>query len=316
MTDAEPVKVLYIGGTGRTGSTLLTNLLGQAPAVFAAGELTFLWYALDGDGRCSCGQRLRTCPVWTAIFDAAFTGTDEISPATMMALRRRFDSTYLPLMVSPRVRRRLLGRLGPFPDRVERAYRAIRDTTGARLVVDSSKEPHYSYILRSLRGVDVYFVHLVRDARAIAHSWSRARRERGFDGRVLMERRSPATSAVHHDVSNLAAEILWARVPARYRRVRYEDFIADPAATIRAIGEFAGEPIDPTPFVDGSRATLGPMHSAWGNPNRFMQGTIALRADDEWRLAMPAPNRWVSTILTAPFLARYGYPLRSSSSPR
>lgn len=53
MTAAVPI--LYVGGTGRTGSTVLDRMLGNVPGVFAAGELTWLWFALRSGGRCACG---------------------------------------------------------------------------------------------------------------------------------------------------------------------------------------------------------------------------------------------------------------------
>ena len=42
MTEARAT-VLYIGGMGRSGSTLVDRVLGQAPGVCSVGELVFLW---------------------------------------------------------------------------------------------------------------------------------------------------------------------------------------------------------------------------------------------------------------------------------
>ncbi|HEY7174058.1 MAG TPA: hypothetical protein VH442_03990, partial [Micromonosporaceae bacterium] len=38
-----PVRVLYIGGWGRSGSTLAERLLGEMADVTGAGEVTHLW---------------------------------------------------------------------------------------------------------------------------------------------------------------------------------------------------------------------------------------------------------------------------------
>ena len=40
---SDPVKVLFILGTTRCGSTILENVLGSAPGFFAAGEIHMLW---------------------------------------------------------------------------------------------------------------------------------------------------------------------------------------------------------------------------------------------------------------------------------
>jgi hypothetical protein len=155
------VKVLFVGGTGRTGSTVLTRLMGSAPGWFSGGELAFIWrYGLTRGGLCSCGVPLGTCPVWSLVLARTGSGLDA---HRMMELRGRFWSVHLPLTWSRTLTRRRLDALEEYPVVVERLYRAIGDVTGARILVDSSKDAHYSMILRERTALDLYFLHLVRD---------------------------------------------------------------------------------------------------------------------------------------------------------
>ena len=41
MTDDAPARVLLIAGSGRSGSTMLANLLGSLPGVFSGGEIRY-----------------------------------------------------------------------------------------------------------------------------------------------------------------------------------------------------------------------------------------------------------------------------------
>ena len=109
-----------------------------------------------------------------------------------------------------------------------RVYRALAEH-GAGIIVDASKLVSYAYLLRRVEGIDVYLLHLVRDPRGTAFSWSRrrTRTDRG-EGSAEMGRESPVKSAVLWDVWNAAAQWCWRRTPQRYVRVRYEDFVADP----------------------------------------------------------------------------------------
>lgn len=309
-------KVLYIGGTGRTGSTLLTQFLGQVPGWFPGGELAFLWrYGLAAEGRCSCGRPLPTCPVWAEVIASLEATAGPVDPARMIALRRRCWSVHLPLMALPGVASRLMDRLEEFPAVVEAMYRSIAAVTGCRVIVDSSKEPHYSWILRDRTDLDISFLHLVRDPRAVAHSWRRRRAETGLSGAAQMENRGPARAAVYYDVSNIAAEAIWSRDEAwsdRYRVMRYEDFVADPAASLTRIAEFIGEEVASIP-LEGSSFDIAERHMAWGNPNRFTTGTVTIRPDDAWRAGLA---RWAGLTMTAgsaPVARRYGYPLRRSA---
>src|SRR5580704_12095604 len=64
--------VLYIAGTGRSGSTLLANILGEVDGVFAAGEVRYLWQrGLTERRLCGCGVPVRECPVWSRVLAEA-----------------------------------------------------------------------------------------------------------------------------------------------------------------------------------------------------------------------------------------------------
>ena len=66
------MKVLFLAGKGRSGGTLLANLLGQVPGFFNVGELNRLWdWGLVSNYLCGCGVPVRECPTWTAILDEA-----------------------------------------------------------------------------------------------------------------------------------------------------------------------------------------------------------------------------------------------------
>jgi hypothetical protein len=306
---ASAVRVLYIGGTGRTGSTLLEKLLGQVEGVFACGEMAYLWHGLRIGSRCSCGAPLRECVLWTEIFDRAFGGMTPELADEMHTCRQSFRSVHLPLMLIPGATRRLTALLGPYPERIGRLYRAISEVTGASLLVDSSKEPHYSSILRGRHELDVRFAHLVRDPRAVAFSWGRSRREPALEGDAMMERRGPAVSAAFYDVSNLAAEALWRRNGWCYVRIRYEDLVTDPTGSGRMLSALTEIDLEPglRRILDGEGAVVQATNSVWGNPNRFETGRIELRPDDAWKRSMARRARWTSTALTAPFIRRYGY---------
>src|SRR3712207_7778115 len=74
-----PVKVLYVVGLGRSGSTILSNSLGQIAGYFSAGELNFIWRHNVLENRlCGCGRPFRECPVWTRVMDEAFGGVDGV----------------------------------------------------------------------------------------------------------------------------------------------------------------------------------------------------------------------------------------------
>jgi hypothetical protein len=59
-------KLVYIGGYGRSGSTLLEYLLTTHPAVVACGEVERHLRSFGKKKVCTCGRRAKRCPVWGA----------------------------------------------------------------------------------------------------------------------------------------------------------------------------------------------------------------------------------------------------------
>jgi hypothetical protein len=68
------------------------------------------------------------------------------------------------------------------------------------------------------------------------------------------------------------------------------------------------------PFTSERTITLLPTHSVKGNPNRFREGPIEVRLDDEWHTTMRSTDHYAVTARTWPLLARYGYV--ASHAPR
>jgi hypothetical protein len=65
--------VLYISAWGRSGSTIIDNVLGAYPEVVSVGELHHLWgRGLLWKRGCGCGKPVRSCPFWADVLDAAY----------------------------------------------------------------------------------------------------------------------------------------------------------------------------------------------------------------------------------------------------
>jgi hypothetical protein len=301
------VKVLYIVGGWRSGSTLIDNLLGQVDGFFSVGEIYYMWDDnLIGNRLCGCGNPFRECEVWRGIMDEAYGGMELVDANEMVRLRKSGARTrHIPLLMMPQGESLFKSRLGSYLDNLERLYQGISSSTGSSVVVDSSKLVLYGYLLGMLPSIDLYVVHLVRDSRAVTYSWMRSKFQPDID--IFMPRYSPAYSALLWNATNLAVESLWRDSPERYMRLRYEDFIARPKGSVAHMLELVGESNPELPFVDDHRVDLGVNHTVSGNPGRFKTGVIELRPDEEWRAKIKRPHRKIVTALTFPLLLKYGY---------
>jgi hypothetical protein len=309
MSDAK-VKVLYLTGFGRSGSTILGNILGQIDGFFHIGEVYSLWYDIPiGEMPCGCGIPLRRCTVWKKILHNAFGGIEQIDAHEMLRLHASGTRPrHIPLMLMPWGKEALRFRLGKYLDTIENLYQAIQSITNSKVIVDSSKHPSYGYILGMMPGIDLYVLQLIRDSRAVAYSWLR-RKLRPETGKYITQY-SSLKSSLQWSLINLASELLWRDFSEQYSVLRYEDFIKSPLTTLTSILNLVHENAPDLPFMTNNMVKIGLNHTVFGNPNRTQTGNIVLQLDDEWVLNMRARDRILATLLTWPLLIRYKYPFR------
>ena len=311
-------QVLFIGGMGRSGTTVVERLLNELPQAFAVGESIFLWKRGLRDGeRCGCGRPLRSCPFWTAVGDVGFGGWDHVDAAELTALREAVDRTRrVPALLARRrtsalsaAQRRYLDHLVTV---LVAAEQVASEMAGQPVVLlDSSKHLSSAALLTLDPRLDVRVLHLVRDPRGVAHSRMRTKR-RPEAGNVVMSTVSPQNSASRWVTDNTGFEALAARgVPTL--RLRYEDVTADPRAALLDVARFIGVETDAQDlaFLQGHTARFStPMHSAAGNPVRFAGDELTIHADRSWQDHLAVGPRRLVTAIASPMLVRYRYPLR------
>jgi hypothetical protein len=303
--------VLFIGGVGRSGSTLVERVLDQVPGIHALGETHHMWErGLQDDQLCGCNNPFSECETWQAIGAEAFGGWDKVDLERVIYLRHAVDRTRrVPELLKG-------GNLSD--DIVEYAgilsafYRGAQKATGATLLVDSAKNLSTASLLRHVDGVALRIAHVVRDSRGVANSWTRKvkRPEAGPD--EYMPEYHPAYPAFRWFTDNLGFEVL-ARVGTSMVTHRYEDVLAEPERHLREM--LAETPLADADlsFFDGNTAKLThPVHSVSGNPMRFKTGDLELRLDDRWTSELDPKLTAMVTAMTSPLLLRHRYPLRPS----
>jgi len=302
-----PIKVAFVSSWSRSGSTLLDLLLGSLPDFWSAGEIRYLWdRGLKEDQLCGCGRTFGTCPVWSEVLGRAFGGRRRFDAEATLRARERASRTAPWRLLGPRTSHGTHA-FGRYPSVLGRLYPALREVTGARVLVDSSKYASHGLALAAIPEVELHVVHLVRDARAVAWSWQRVKPMPEVHWtKARMPRKSPSRSALFWALENLAIARL-ARRARTYSVLRYEDLVADPRAGLRRILSAMGEDPSAAEPLARRRVELKENHTVAGNPIRFTRGPLEIRADAEWQALMPARQRALVTGLTWPLLWRYGF---------
>ncbi len=321
MSVEHPVKTLFIVGKGRSGSTLLDNVLGATDGFASVGELVYLWdWGLARGYRCACGEPVPTCPFWRNVLADAGIEPTAAEGRRLHALQQRVIRWHLAprLLRQPPTPPRRWRALDEWTDIAGRLYRAIALEAGANVVVDSSKLALHPAALGLVPEVAPYAVQLVRDPRAVARSWARPKAWTDREDQDTMPRYGSLHTALSWTARNAVAEIARRRLTnERSMLLRYEDLSVRPRGSVARVLEMVAERDAVTPFVDDRTVEVAATHMVGGNPGRTGSGRITIGADHTETpdtpdtegdgRTRPRGSDLALSMLTAPLRRRYGY---------
>jgi hypothetical protein len=283
--DAPPVKLVYVVGAGRSGSTTLGVALDNVPGVFNGGEL-FAWFLFRGK---PSSERKGTVELWRSVSERVpdlehFHGnrfhrhlehhSSLLKPTRWLSAKDRAN----------------------YREANTALLRAIGEVRGGDVLVDTSHYPLRLSNLLALDGVEVHALYLVRDPRSVINALQKnVQRHRPMH---------PAKAIIYCWIVAVLSELVLLRVPrGRKLRVRYEDFVERPLQQVGRLVEQLGLP-------EG-------LASAEDLPTgRMFQGNRLREREKISISSQPSKQRvsgaWtvLSTILLAPLLLLYGYGLR------
>ena len=314
-----PIRVVYVMGAGRSGSTVLDTILNNHEDVIGVGELVHLF--IDGSAQkenCSCGETRDACEIWKSVRErwSELTGLSSITEHERLMTK----FTRVQRLAIPEWHRLRVG--NPDPDFAEclkqtrATYQAIAEATGKRVIIESSKNPLRAKLLCLTPGLDVRLVHLVRDARGVA--WSRMKPfAKSKEGGVPQDIKPKPIhiSAGYWLFMNFLSEQVRKSFPDQPSTcIHYEDFVSTPERTLKKIGEVAG--LDYSSVANRLLAgdPMAPGHLYAGNRVRTA-GPIKLRSDMAWTEKLTPNQKRLTWLLAGYKLRLYGYERLPTTSP-
>jgi hypothetical protein len=218
-------KVVFVMGSGHSGSTILGVALGNCDGVFYAGELDN-WLTRSGIPALAGRERTR---FWQQV-RAGVPGAQELFGYRSQEQLERASSLVRRL----RSRERRAFR-SAWREVTGSLYASIADASDSETVIDTAHFPLRALELQDLDSIELYLVLLLRDAEAIVGSFTRHVEE--------PSRRLRRVLGANLDiwVTHLLALAVYRRQPSERRLlVRHEEFLADPARELRRILDLTG----------------------------------------------------------------------------
>ncbi len=309
------MKLLYIAGDNRSGSTLLDMLIAGHSRVVTLGEAHQLRAYVRRDTRyyrqtpgdpahemqCYCGSTLDACEFWQEVQAALDVPLDSlelkllINRTELRGMRHWWRKLlWLSLNAMPSLYEygplfRATGGEQVGRDSI-RLYEAVARASGAEYVLDSSKVPHRMYAIAQRIPEDTRLILLCRD----------------FKGTVY--------SKVKRGIPMLKAALQWKwtvrqmerfsrMLPAeQVLRVRYEDICRDTISEMQRICRFLDLPYEER-MISGERSNL---HHLGGSPSKYT-GFQDIRLDTGHEAAFSPWHRKVLYAVVRREAAQWGY---------
>ena len=195
------------------------------------GQIRNTWQrGILENGICTCNAPFAECPFWRSVVERLPFAAEPQAEALRSPFPRGRAS---PAWFSVPGHGNESGGLTAFAAPTEALYAAAGGVAGVRQLVDSSKSSLYAAFLHGLPTIDLRVVHLVRDPRATVYSHLR-RYSFGYGEAFKL--------SLWWLRSNAAIEKL-GRTGVPYTRIRYEDFVEDPAGSLGHIVDALGLPV-------------------------------------------------------------------------
>lgn len=298
------IRVLYIAGAGRSGSTFLSLMLSQHGQTQNIGQIRDLPNAHAEAAPCSCGETVPDCAYWAPVVAAL---TARHGPQALATLRQGMQSFAKAASEDIRwqnstVRAALLHQHADFLTLFGDLYAAASEQAVDRMLIDSSKSVDLCLALSLLPQVELKILNLVRDPRAVAVSWAKVlKRPKVLRGRTRNWAGRQRRLAILRDHAS-----------ADFMQLRYEDLTVDPQSWIGRIQDWAGLERDLSLFtgpntadISWQRAHLFPPANATVLKER--REDIEVKPASSWKRPENAELHAMAEELTFPFAETLGY---------
>jgi len=301
-------RYIYITSTSYSGSTLLTLLLNAHPEIATIGEVQKKRKEDLKIFKCSCGALWNRCRFWNQLisllreqgyvyeFDDYFTTPTFQIKSSWLANKvigaRIRDVVFetlrdLFLEIWPGCKKRiqyLLSYHKVFADQVIAM-------NGAKIFVDSSKNPVHLRYLSKIPGLDVKVIHLIRDGRAFTNSYKKhypekTASEAAFEWKQLHKRVERVINRYHR---------------GRSLKVHYEDLCDNPEKIMNTIFDFIS--VSPNTNWKNFRSKD---HHVLGNSMR-LKDSSEIRLDESWTRELSKKDINTFNNIAGKLNKKYGY---------
>ena len=255
--------ILYIMGTGRSGTTILEILLSNSEGLSGVGEITHIFR--DGfinDVVCSCGQHVSNCEMWLHVKNGCEWPEENYQDIDELFAKIAWHS-HFPVV--------LLGLIG---EKDKKRYRDINgclfkkfsEISGASVIVDSSKYAGRGLQLARMFPDRVKVICLTRAPAGLVSAFGKSDADE-------QKPKSLISTFLYYVYTMTCFRIVKTLLGKRVLHVRYEELNSEPTQTLERIEGWCGHSLSRSREYVSENQLLDVGHIVTGNRLR-KQGRV------------------------------------------
>lgn len=292
-------RVLYIMGTGRSGTTILEVVLTNSRDVAGVGEVTHIFR--DGilhDEACSCQRSVQECSVWSGVLRSlgwADLGRASEVDTLFRHIERhnRFPLTWLGVQSRTALER--------YRGENSALFALAAKVAGVRTIVDSSKFAGRALALHRAMPDQVSIIWLVRSPEGVLTAFNKPNKDE-------QKPKRPVAAMLYYLYVMTCAWLVKRRLGDKVLVVSYEQFLETPGDALSRIEQWSGIELSDSKRKIANGEVLDVYHIVTGNrlrkePDlRFRSGASHHElTGGEMRIAALVMNVW-NRLLSMPKL--------------
>jgi hypothetical protein len=274
----ESVNLIYIIGTGFSGSTILGYLLSSPINVFNAGELKSLQeISQREDVYCTCGETVNKCSIWSKITEEDLKLYQNPSSCTKFFLSLR-------ILFGLKIKQK--------KEETSQDYRFLQKLSNEicdqkikpQFILDNSKSLWRLIYLLRCQNINTKIIYVKRDIRGNISSYTK--HKVGF-WRGLFR----------YLVKNKLISRFLKKNKLDFHRINYSDLCLDTKKELDTIGKYLE--MDYSQYIDDLKKN--PIHVPSGNrgtTEQLRKGFVGLKVDESWKQRLTGFQKRVLNKLT------------------
>lgn len=271
--------IIYLLGSGRSGTTLLAAILNSTPEVNAFGELHQFYTHLNSNLECSCDNKLTDCEFWTKVLSHLQITENELN-RFVIKQNREEEHKFIPLL--------LLGKKASkdYITSQENLFHSITNFKN-NWILDSSKYVGRFLLLKQIKNLNLKGIYVVRDIRGVINSFNKQ----------VQTPKKPINAIFYYLFTNTFAQLVcWLNKDVV--KLRYEDLVDNP---LNEVDKIYTSLLNSKKNMFNLNEVFDIPHIIGGNRLKSRK-SITIKKDIAWKQNITRTNQIIYYLLCFPFM--------------